>query len=145
MSPTIRRLLYAALAVLWLTGCAWLVLHFFFQTQSEFGLMPHPWQPTLLILHGIVAVLAVFLLGWICGIHVGPRLRWGAKRTSGIVLLAAGGLLILTGFANYYFTAPTLLIGTNTTHEIVGVLALVPMLVHCFGRRNGNGYGRKPA
>ena len=42
MSPALRRALYAAFGLLWLTGCAWLVLHYFFRTAGEFGPTPHP-------------------------------------------------------------------------------------------------------
>ncbi len=142
MSPALRRLIYASLGLLWLTGCAWLVLHVFFHRTTEFGTTPHPWQPRLLTLHGMVAVLAVFLFGWISSMHIGARWRRGTKRASGIVLLAVGAVLILAGFSNYYFTSESLLSGASVVHETLGVLAILPMLVHCLGRRrNGNGNG----
>jgi len=125
----------ATFAVLWISGCAWLVLEFFFRTTGEFGTVPHPWQPGLLVAHGIAALLVLFIVGWLVGTHVEARWRIGMKRASGVVLLALTGLLAVSGFAAFYVTADALRASTATIHEVLGVLALLPVLIHWFGAR----------
>src|SRR5215471_18250269 len=102
MAPWLRRSIYAITAALWLTGCLWLLLHFFFQRETEFGSQQHPLQPTLLVVHGSLALVAVFLFGWISASHVGNS--WGRRfnRTTGILLIVSMSVLTLTGFAGYY-------------------------------------------
>jgi hypothetical protein len=37
MPNWLRRCLYASLGLLWLSGLAWLILHWFFAPEAEFG------------------------------------------------------------------------------------------------------------
>ena len=71
MPNWLRRCLYSSLGLLWLSGLAWLIMHLFFAREAEFGVAPHPWQPRILVFHGVLAVVATFLFGWIAGSHVG--------------------------------------------------------------------------
>jgi uncharacterized membrane protein len=126
----LRRSLYASLGLLWLSGLAWLILHLYFQREAEFGVAPHPWQPRLLVIHGVLAVVATFLFGWISGSHVGASWRRGAQRVSGISLIALLAVLALTGLGSYYLTGDGARAANSLLHEIAGVLAIVPALVH---------------
>jgi hypothetical protein len=87
LSAWLRRSLYSSFAALWLTGSAWLVLHYFFQISTDFGAAPHPWQPSLMTLHGVIAVAVIFLFGWVAG---SESLReWAAvgHEIAGVVVL----------------------------------------------------------
>src|SRR5689334_21269953 len=95
--PTLRIATHVTFAALWLLGAAVFVIKHFFATAGEFGVTPHPWQPALLMLHGMVAVLATFLFGWICGDHVALTWRMRADRASGVWLLALVFVLVLIG------------------------------------------------
>jgi len=132
----LRRSLYASLGLLWLSGLGWLILHWFFTRESEFGVAPHPWQPRILVIHGVLAVLATFLFGWISGSHVGASWRRGAQRVSGISLIALLVVLALTGLGSYYLTGDSTRAANSLMHEIAGLLAIIPALVHwATGRR----------
>ena len=50
---------------LWASGCAWLILDQFFAGRGAFGATPHPLQAPLLLLHGVLSVLSMYLFGWI--------------------------------------------------------------------------------
>src|SRR5262245_45627271 len=102
MVTWLRRLVYAVFGALWLTGGVWLVLHFYFQRETEFGVEPHPWQPTLLMVHGLLALGAVFLFGWVAASHVDSYWSRKLNRITGILLITVVSVLALTGIANYY-------------------------------------------
>src|SRR5262245_46370698 len=104
MPVRVRRLAYTVLLALWVSGCVWMILNYFFATNGEFGPVPHPWQPGVLKMHGWIAVLSVFLLGWISSGHILERWRQPRNRLSGFSLAGLAILLTATGYALYYTT-----------------------------------------
>jgi hypothetical protein len=126
----LRASLFSVFGLLWLTGAVWLLLHWFFQVQTEFGTGPHPLQPGILIAHGLLGVVAVFLFGWMCGTHVASGWKRRVKRGSGISLIAALGLLTLTGFGTYYVTFELVMHANAWAHEVMGLAAVLPALLH---------------
>jgi hypothetical protein len=134
--PALRIGTHATFAVLWLLGAAVFVLEHFYATRGEFGTTPHAWQPTLLVLHGMVAVAATFLFGWICGDHVALTWRMRADRASGVWLLLLIGVLVLTGFAAFFLVDDSLRSSVGAIHEWLGLALMVPWVMHLmFGRR----------
>jgi hypothetical protein len=101
--PMRKRLaVYAVFGLLWLSGCAWLLLDQFFESQGAFGATPNAWQAPILLLHGILAILSMYLLGWITARHV---LRWWparSRRLCGGTLAALFAFLSLSGFALFF-------------------------------------------
>lgn len=136
--PTLRASTHAIFASLWLLGAIVFVLKHFFATQGEFGITPHPWQPALLMLHGIVAVAATFLFGWICSAHVSITWRMRADRASGVWLLVLIFTLALTGFAAFFLVDDSLRSLTGTVHEWLGLALMIPWVMHLM-------FGRSPA
>lgn len=130
MAAWFRNSLYSSLGLLWLTGCGWLVLHYFFQTPTDFGSAPHPLQPSLLVVHGMLALAAVFFFGWIAGSHIGEHWNRKVNRASGLTLISLIALLAFTGLGSYYLTSEALRSVTALVHEIAGVLAILPALLH---------------
>jgi uncharacterized membrane protein len=129
MSTALRRLIYAICTLLWLSGCAWLVLHFFFPVTTDFGPAPNPLEPWLLRIHGWVAVGGVFLFGWITSEHIGDRWRKPQNRVSGFSLVVFVSFLTLSGYGLYY-TTDRLHDTSAVVHEVLGTLAIVFALVH---------------
>ena len=130
MPTWLRRSLDLSLGLLWLSGVAWLILHWFFARETEFGRAPHPWQPGILIVHGVLALVATFLFGWIAGSHVGFNWRRGLQRVSGVTLIVLLALLALTGLGSYYLTWDAARAANSFLHEAAGLLAIGPALVH---------------
>jgi hypothetical protein len=130
-----RLLLFLVFGALWLSGCVWLLLEHFFQKDTEFGVAPNPWQPELLRLHGWLAILAVFLLGWMTSSHVPDRWRQPRNRLSGFSLAMLAGVLALSGYALYYTTDHVHGVAA-VIHEVLGVAAVGFALSHWW-RANG--------
>ncbi len=129
MSRALRSLLLGVCALLWLSGALWLLLEWVFPQRNEFGPLPNPWEAPLLRVHGLVAVAAVFLFGWVAAGHI--RVRWwqGMNRPSGLWLLGLASVLVLSGYALYYTTA-RLHAGAALVHEWLGLVAIIAALAH---------------
>ena len=77
LDPFFRYALYAAFAVLFLTGAVWLVADRLKDSASEF------WQEaaaTLLMLHGGGAMITLMMLGALVPVHM--RYGWRNEKTS---------------------------------------------------------------
>ncbi len=134
LPPALRTALYAAGALLWLSGAVWLVLHHAFPQSTPFGPLPSPWEAPLMRAHGLIAVCAVFLIGWMTAAHV--TARWGSERNrrSGLVLGGTALLLVLSGYALYYTTGSPH-DAAALVHEAIGVLSPAAALAHWWRNR----------
>ena len=130
-----RVTIHSAFAALWISGTVIFVLRHFFAVATDFGVAPHPWQPSLLVLHGIIAVAVTFLFGWIVGEHVSETWRLGLRRSSGLWMLVLTTLLIVTGFTAFFLVADKLRAINGAAHEWLGLLLIVPAIVHLVGAR----------
>lgn len=129
MPAGLRAAIIGTFGVLWLSGCYWLVLHYFFAQASDFGPIQHPWTPVILRIHGWIAVAGVFLLGWITARHVSDRWPQMIKRLSGICIGGIAVILALTGYGLYY-TTDRLHDAADIIHEVLGGAAVVFALIH---------------
>jgi hypothetical protein len=142
MPANVRRMAYVTFTALWLSGCVWMFLAYFFATTTEFGPAPHPWQPVILRMHGWIAVLTVFLLGWLGSIHIAERWRQPRNRLSGLTLIVLAAVLTITGYALYY-TMDQLHSLVAGIHEVVGVVVIVLALSHWWRAAANRGTGTK--
>lgn len=129
MSRGLRAAVFGLCALLWLTGVLWLVLHLSFEPRNEFGTLPHPWEPMLMRVHGLVAVAVVFVLGWLGASHIAARWRRARSRLSGWTLLSFATVLVVSGYALYY-TIGAVHAGAGLVHEWLGVAAIGAALAH---------------
>jgi hypothetical protein len=115
-----KNLLYAGLVLLWASGALWLMFHYFFQSEGDFGPQPHLLEKWWLRLHGLAGMLALILLGSLLPNHM--KLAWKRRknRRTGLPMLAGWGWLAATGYALYYFSSDA-----NA--------AWLPLLHWCFG------------
>jgi len=134
--PRAQRLaVYWIVGVLWLSGCAWLALDLMFAKRGPFGAAPHPLQPPLLLVHGVVAILSMYLFGWIGARHV---LYWwpaGQRRLGGAVLAATVALLGVSGFLLFFLSDDNAQRIAAVVHEVLGVAVTVFALQHWLSRR----------
>lgn len=133
----LRALVHATFGTLWCLGAAVFVLEHFFAENGEFGLVPHPWAPGLTEIHGIVAVLATYLFGWICADHVAKTWRSAADRQSGLWILVLVAVLAATGFAAFFLVDDSARAINGAVHEYLGLALLLPWGAHAmwFRRR----------
>ncbi len=135
MSVSLRVTVKTAAALLWLTGCGWLIAHFFFQQTNEFGVGPSRWETPLLGAHGMAAIGGVFLFGWIASRHIADGWRQSRNRATGLTLTVVSAALALSGYALYYLTEDASRNAAAVTHELLGGLSIVIALLHWRYRR----------
>jgi hypothetical protein len=135
--PARKRLaVYVVSGLLWLSGCMWLVLDQFFESRGQFGAMPNPLQPPILLIHGVVAILSLYLLGWVSSRHILKGWRGRLRRMSGGLLAAFFGLLSLSGFALFFVSDDRWQHIAAVSHDALGVGITVFALQHwIFARR----------
>lgn len=130
-----RQAVYGVFGMLWLSGCLWLLLDQFFKRQGPFGSTAHPLQAPLLLGHGIIAILSMYLLGWVSARHV---LRWWPgrlRRLSGGVLAMFFLLLTVSGFALFFLSDDRWLRDCALAHDVLGVGVTVFAIQHWFFSR----------
>jgi len=124
----VRVAILAVFGTLWGSGCLWLVLHGM-RHGADFGALENPWQPSILHLHGWLAVGSVFLLGWVGASHASVHWSQRVRRPSGATLAGSISILVLTGYALYY-TTDGLHEVAAVIHELLGGGAIVLALIH---------------
>ena len=129
MTRAMRATILSVCALLWLSGALWLLLHELFPAHNEFGTLPNAWEAPLMRLHGLIAVAAVFLFGWVGAGHILARWSAAANRLSGLWLMSFAIVLVLSGYALYYTTGG-FHAGAAGVHEWLGLFAIVAALAH---------------
>lgn len=135
MSRRHRRWLYAAFAAVWVTGAAWLPVHYFLRTEGEYGPQPHVLEQPLIRAHGAAMLLALIAFGSLFSHHLPRGWRTTLRRRSGVINVAALTILILTGYALYYFRTDENGARLSAAHWVPGLLAPVAIVVHVMSRR----------
>jgi hypothetical protein len=136
-----RLALHTSVTLLALSGGLWLVLQY--TVGPGVGELPHPWQAWALRLHGLMALVAVFVGGALAAAHVphGWRLsrrpRWAAQRPSGVALAVLGTGLAFSGWLLYYFAPETVRPALGWVHSGLGAGLVALLLLHRRGRSRG--------
>ena len=123
-------LIYASIALLTVSGLAWLLLDRFGKIEGEFGPEQHPALPWLLMIHGIVAYAFLVIAAALFPLHV--RFGWIKKRNrwSGAALLAVSFILAASGLALYYASAEGLRASASVVHWVVGIGMPLALVIH---------------
>ncbi len=106
---------------LWLSGSAWLLLHYFGQTQGEFGSEMNPLEPWMMKLHGLVLIPALLGIGGMFVAHIPKGWTHPHQRIAGIALCALLGVLIVSGYMLYYVGDEALRNWTSIAHWSFGL------------------------
>lgn len=128
LSVWLRRTLYVAVGVLFLTGTAWFVGNRF----TEFS-RSETWQRTstyLMMVHGGAGMAFLFVFGALGAAHVPVAWRADKNRRSGIVMLAASVVLSVTAFGLYYVGSETLRHWTSELHLAIGLGLPILLVLH---------------
>ena len=131
-----RRGLYLSVTALLASGLAWLVLHYTIGAGT--GELPHPAEPWLMKLHGAATMAGLFFFGTLVSGHVPRGWRMARQRRVGLALWTLLGLLVLSGYALYYFAPEAVRPGLGIAHAALGVALGVLLTWHRRGsRRSG--------
>lgn len=142
-----QRWIYAILASAYVTGVAWIVLHYGIVGERALDDAWAAAQAWILRAHGAAAMLALVAAGSVLAIHVPSGWKLRQNVSSGIFMLALMGLLTLTGWLLYYASGESLRALSSWLHMAVGTaapLALVWHLAHEKRRKRGNRRKAKP-
>ena len=125
-----RRLVYAVLAVLFLSGCEWTLIDW-----GETALPPG--KPMLMTIHGAAAMIALVLVGAMLPAHV--PVGWAIRRnqSSGAGTLAAWLLLAVTGWLLYYAGDEWLRHAASVLHLAIGFALPAALAAHVLSRKRG--------
>ena len=125
---------YATFTALLVTGAVWLVADPF--KTSDDG---ESWQAvaaTMLMLHGITAMIALVLLGMLIPLHVGRSWRTGKNQISGAAMMAANAILVATASGLYYAGSDLLRAVVVDVHVAIGIVLPALLATHVIlGRR----------
>ena len=110
-----RLVVYAVGLGVWLSGGLWLLFHYFFVQQGEFGPTVHPLEPWWLRLHGAFGFAALWMFGLLWGIHITKAWPYERRRWSGSIVTGIFLWLIITGYLLYYA-------GGENTRSIISLL-----------------------
>ena len=134
LKPTFRFSIYAAFAVLFLTGAVWLVADWQKDVSPD-----EIWQQVIsymLMVHGGAAMAALLLLGALIPLHMQRAWRAAKNRVSGSLMATFSTVLIVTAFGLYYLGSETLRPWISWIHIAAGSLLILWFPVHIIrGRR----------
>lgn len=122
-----RYALYALVTVLFASGLAWLLAHYFLRVAGEFGENIHPLEHWSMQAHGAFIVPLSVLAGGLLFQHMRRAYRARRNRKSGWSMIISLVWLALTGYALYYFASETLRPYWSVAHWIIGLI-LPPLL-----------------
>ena len=125
-----RAWLYGAFAVLFLSGVAWMVLHWGLPHDGV-----HPGEPWALRLHGAAALLTLVMLGTLVPLHI--KRGWQARRNRGhgLVIMTVNLVLMVTGYALYYAGDEQWRFMSRWMHIVIGLLLPVVIVWHVLAGR----------
>lgn len=119
---------------LWLSGAAWLLLHYYGQVEGEFGPETNPLEPWMLRLHGLALIPALLGFGGLFVVHFPKGWKGRRQRNIGLGLTALIGLLILSGYLLYYLGSDGLREWTSLLHWIIGLAVPTIFIWHYVSR-----------
>lgn len=134
LGPLHKALIYGLTIALMVTGLMWLVPHFLLASDGHFG--QHPLEAWALRLHGAAAMGFLVALGSMLPVHV--RRAWQIRRNmrTGITMLVAIVVLIVSSYALYYASSEDLRPWISTLHWALGLVLIPFLLLHDrFGRK----------
>lgn len=117
-------------SALWLSGSAWLLLHYYGQATSEFGPVMNPLEPWMMKAHGLALIPALLGIGGMFVAHVPKGWKHQAQRIAGIVLCTFLGLLVASGYLLYYLGDEGARELTSLVHWSVGFVLPVSFVWH---------------
>ena len=137
-----RIALYLSGTILLLTGAVWLAVHY--SIGAGAGELPHPVEAWSLRLHGLAAFAGVFVLGVLAAAHIphgwrlSQRRDWVTQRRTGLWLCGLGALLVLSGYALYYFAPEAVRPALGWAHAGIGAAMGGLIASHRRGTLNGH-------
>jgi H+/Cl- antiporter ClcA len=135
LSKRYRRATYAIAAGVWLTGVLWLVAHYFFRHEGEFGIEPSASESWWLRLHGAFAFVSLWAAGLVWALHARHGITRRKRRPTGLVLIGVFVALAVSGYLLYYASGDGARDVVRLLHWSFGLAVAVPFLIHALSAR----------
>jgi len=119
----------------WISGGAWLLVHYWLNPQDATSLSVSPAEPWWLKVHGAFAFLAVWNGGLLWGVHIVKAWHRRQHRWSGGALIGATLLLMVSGYLLYYVGDERSRQFISKTHWILGLLLPLAYLTHRLAKK----------
>ncbi len=130
MPLRLRSSVYLLFGGVWLSGCVWLVLHSFFEASNAFGAVQHPWESTLLKIHGGLSIALAYLFGWVMARHASEGWRQRRRRISGGLFTCIIAILSVSGFMLFFVADDVWQSTIGRVHEVLGLLVTLSAIEH---------------
>ncbi len=132
LEPSFRFAIYAAFAVLFLTGAGWLLA----DSQKDIDEIWQQAAATLLMVHGGAAMVTLLLLGALIPVHLLSVWGSGRNRISGSAMVTLNAVLIVTAFGLYYLGSELVRPWMSWIHIACGFFVSLLLPLHVvLGRR----------
>jgi hypothetical protein len=142
---TTYRYVYVVLTGLWLSGALWLIYHFFFTRNTEFGPAPNPLEHWWLVAHGASAFASLWLMGHLWSTHIAKRWRLRRHRKTGATLVAVMAVLIASGYLLYYLSSDSWRAVVSLGHWLLGLVMPLALAGHWWVRARSKSAVRSAA
>ena len=130
LTPNLRYLFYGSAIALFVSGVVWLLLHYIFINQGEFGPQTNPFEPWVLRLHGAASMVFLVVFGYILSFHALKAWKADTNRQTGAWLIGLIIFLIVTGYLLYYTGNETLRNAASWLHIGSGLAWPIIILWH---------------
>ena len=127
LKPTLSFLLYAVLAVLFLSGVAWAYFNYCSIASRDFAAVA---KSLSMKIHGAAAMAILVLIGMLLTAHARFAWRAGRNRVNGSIFLGTFAILTITGYGLYYSGGERLRAAASWIHLAVGLALPVLLLIH---------------
>lgn len=114
----------------WVSGVAWLIVHYCLEPQDAIVLPVSSAAPWWLKVHGAFAFLAIWTGGLVWGLHVLKAWQRRRHRWTGGILIGSLLMLIVSGYLLYYVGEERARQGISLLHWILGLLLPLGYLAH---------------
>jgi hypothetical protein len=137
LSPARRSAVYTIGTGIWVTGAAWVLLHYFLVREGPFGPSPHPLEFWSRAAHGAFAFGALWLFGLLWGAHVLEGWRSLRRRWSGSLIFGLFAWLVFSGYLLYYLGNDGVIEAAALLHWTIGLASPLVFLTHRFADKQG--------
>ena len=133
-----RIILYVALAISWISGITFFVFRNWVRIEGAFGPQHHPWQFSILSVHGGAGFAMMFIFGAFCAAHFPLGWRTQRLRGLGIGLVAIIGFQIITAYSLYYLADEVSREVAGYVHLVTGIALPLVLVFHVIHGRKSN-------
>lgn len=132
MKPLERRAFTSLHLLVTGTGLVYLYLKYFLKSDAPFAIVQHPWQPTIMAIHIVVASAFIAFFGMLLRSHILPKLRHRRpeNRRTGWIAFVSFLVMALSGYMLQVSSSTLMIKIWMWTHIVAGILFAIIYALH---------------